>query len=490
MLILPNELCYQIIRMLEDRDLWALSRTSRRLRNLSIFPFLARHNISEEQIRSGTLCVPVESSFLVIVAAHIHPLRKLEVLRRTFPAASPWALPSVLAAVPPIPDLMLHSSYGQFKDRLRIAKILSASCLGAKPTFVFIGRGTVSVSAHRNIRPLRWKWIPHPTIYTASEFTLRRLLSDCLLLLPLTLAYLLSGIINIGVVAAWMYRNVRGVQWDRADRIAADMGSIHGAWMHAQSLLAATAEQFTLVTFGSDLSMFLTIPRLPVLTDAQRSILLSTLELPEFLIQLTIAESANAILADVMKCVHRHPRLTSLVFEPHSILPASIVNLPLSSPGRITALTAPAAYIPFILLAEPNIQHLSITFPTTSPDRVAFDIPTCLRALNGIASLPGTHPITLALSFTKASIVARALPWHVRSVPIPLPRVSTLTLFADGAPGAALDIALLVPWLAASFPAVIRIGAPDGSDDTQIEEALREARQDGSISAGSDMGSP
>ncbi|KAJ7479153.1 hypothetical protein FB451DRAFT_173877 [Mycena latifolia] len=476
MLRLPNELLELIFLPLPKRDLWALTRVSYRLRRITLFLFLARYNISEEQIRSGVLSVSAEWCFLVIVAAHIHPLRKLEIVRGRFARELPGILPAVLAALPPIPDIVVHNSYEQFMNRVAMAKILAASCQRPTPTLAFVGRGTVSVSTHRPIRPVCWKSIPCAAIRTASPCApCSSLIAEFLSLALVAFGYLLCGAVNIGEAVSCIYRHVIRVRWDLEDRITTDMGPVHAHWMRIQTLLPETAQQFTLVTFGSANDECLTIPALSALTEDQRSALIATVELPRHLQTLTISEGANSPLADVMNCVRRHPQLRTLDFAQCSVSPVSVVDR--NTAGRITTLTAPVAYIPAILQAEPNVHHLSITFPEPKLGHSALNIPSCLDALDAIASLPGTHPICLTLSFTKASITGCELPWHFQAPSRPLQRVIGLTFFTDGAPGAVVDIELLGRWLAACFPTLTRICAPDVEQDPQVEAARWEARK-------------
>ncbi|KAJ7479214.1 hypothetical protein FB451DRAFT_175061 [Mycena latifolia] len=473
MLELPNELCYMIFPLLEDRDLWALSRTSSRLRSLAIFPFLARYDISEQQVRSGALSVPGELTFLIIVAAHIHPIRRLILIGRVVTEGL-GSLPRTLDALPPILDILVYECpFVQFIWELGMEKIISASSQGSK-TLVLINHGTI-VTRPRDIR-LQWKFVEHPPLRTISSFTVPHLVSDGLSFVTFSMAYVLCGLVNASLALAWFYRHGLGFPWDEAQRMKTEFAWSYGVWMRVQSLVAGT-EQFTLVTLANPDFTQLTIPRLPELTDAQRSVLLTTVELPKFLLQLTVAEGSNATLSDVMTCVRKHPRLTTLIFEPHSISPPSVVDLPPDSSARITDLTAPAAYIPSILQAQTNVRNLSITFPEPSTEHGAFDLPACLRALNAVGSLPGTDPISLTLSFTETSIGARALPWHVQAVATPLPRIKSLTVYTDGALGAAVELAPLARWLTACFPGLKNLSAPGLWEASEIEEALRKTRE-------------
>ncbi|KAJ6564908.1 hypothetical protein DFH09DRAFT_1363907 [Mycena vulgaris] len=396
--------------------------------------------------------------------------------------AGPGNLPSTLAAVAPIQDILLHNSHGEFKNRLAITRIISGASHGSQKTLVTIGRGTVRVSRQRNTRPIRWKMVPHPIMRTTGEFTVDNLISDVLWLGSIALTYLLCGIVNAGVVMAWLYRGVYGGQWSQEGRIVTDLGWIHGEWMRVQALLLNTGDQFTLVTFGSGMSMRLTIPPLPTLTPTQRAAVLTTLDLDKDirLRELLICDGADCALPDVLHFARRHPKLARLYLEPHLLLSTFIAEpSPPPTPGTIHDITAPASYIPHILPAEPNVENITIPLLTSSPNSPAFDIPACIRALNAVAALPGTHPLALSLYFSRAAIVARALPWHAQPS-LPLLRVARLSLITDGASGAAVDTALLGCWLAACFPAIIQLDFPDPGEEAQleeaqVEEALREA---------------
>ncbi|KAJ6564897.1 hypothetical protein DFH09DRAFT_1475382 [Mycena vulgaris] len=260
---------------------------------------------------------------------------------------------------------------------------------------VVVERSSVRVSRHQN-RPILWKMVPHPEMRSAWEFSLANLISDAFFPIPTALAYLFCGVFNPGVALALLARRVFEPRWTQEQRIAEDLGRLYGRWMRVQSLFTDTPDRFTLVAFSSPLYTplkDLTIPRLPALTDAQRAALLTALDLGRSLITLTIAEGANCALVDVMDFGHRHPTMTRLALEPHSLLPGSlvdIVHIVPAVPGRITDLTAPASYIPHLLPAESNVERIHITFAAASSfhNSPAFDIPACIRALDAIAILP------------------------------------------------------------------------------------------------------
>ncbi|KAJ6564881.1 hypothetical protein DFH09DRAFT_1081998 [Mycena vulgaris] len=446
-----------ILHKLANADLWAFSRVSRRLRSLAILPFFSRY-ISAQDIQSGTLCVDNKSYFLMVVASHVYPVRRIQAFLAPVDITDPRSFASALAASGSFPDIkvILWNLQGPSSGRSGIAKIISPW-----PT--------------KNARYNRGRH---------REFTLDNLISDVLWVGPIALAYLFCGIVNTVVIILWLYRRVFGVQWNQEDRIRTDLGRVHGEWMRVQALLPNIAARVTLVTFGSSrpMRLTLTIPPLPSLTPTQRAAVLAVLALDDNLDleKLVVAEGAECTLADVLHFARGQPKITSLFLEPRSLLSDDIVHpSPPHTHGTIHELTAPASYVPHILPAQPDVE-ITITFAASPPSPTSpdFDIPACIRALNAVAALPGTHFISLALHFPRAAIDAGTLPWHVRpqALSLPLPRVTRLSLVMDGASGAAVDIAMLGRWLAVCFPDIFQLDFPDPGDEAQLLTVLREAR--------------
>ncbi|KAJ7445033.1 hypothetical protein FB451DRAFT_1376227 [Mycena latifolia] len=276
MLRLPPELLELIFARLTRRDLWALARVSSRLRRLALLPFLAHYAITPAHLHSGALALPAEHAFLLSIITHIAPLHKLEVQRGRFAREGPGALPAILGCVPPIADVVVHNSYGQFANGAGMAKVLAA--LSPARTLVFAGQGTVRVVRPRSIGRVDCRWNAP-------------LASDALLfLLPAALAYLIYGALTLVRLCA---RVSGSCCPDAAADPGADLGAVHAHWMRVQSLLPGTPEAFTLVTLASPAHPVWTVPppaRLD-LTCTQRISLLGALEVPAFVEKVTIAES-------------------------------------------------------------------------------------------------------------------------------------------------------------------------------------------------------
>jgi hypothetical protein len=168
-----------------------------------------------------------------------------------------------------------------------------------------------------------------------------------------------------------------------------------------------------------------------------------------------------------LTCTHRHPKLIGLVLEPHSIpLPPVIENtVPPLLDGGLESLTAPAEYIPHILLSEPSVQFLKITSSGAASTRDALTL-----ALDAIALLPGTHTLSLVMYFAEKSV----FPWDAPTVSkmIPLLRVTQLTLFTGRI---TVEVALLARWLAARFPELAHLRLPETLMELQtgLEEGIQ-----------------
>ncbi|KAJ7114625.1 hypothetical protein C8R43DRAFT_1242469 [Mycena crocata] len=462
MLTLPDELLLLISTHFNRQELWALVRVSSRLRRIALLPLLALYNVSETQIQSGEICLTEEAYFLIIVISNIHPIHRLVVPTGKVPLKT---LQSILSVVPPIPDVVVANDTGMFKNTRGVAGIISTASKSSSSPLVIVSRGTISVSLPRRNPPIQWKWVPQPTWLTTSSFTFRRLIADAAFLVPLSLTYLLAGVINSGVLAAWLLRSVVVPEMDDVDRITEHLGVVQCQWMRIQAVAAGSPDQFTLVTFGGTLSSPLVIRPLFTLTERQRSAVWATLALPEHLTDLIVSDGSSAPLSDIFNCVTRHPALTRLLLQPTSISPASLDNLPLPLVAHLADVRAPAFALPHILCATPNVRDITMTFPRGEPGD--FDVVACIAVLDAIADLPGTHSLALTIYFRKDAFDARALPWHVGTSSKPLPRVERLSLETNGASGASVEIKLLARWLKACFPSIIQLQFP-GMEDGEV----------------------
>ncbi|KAJ7082017.1 hypothetical protein B0H15DRAFT_442931 [Mycena belliarum] len=102
-----------------------------------------------EDTRAGTLTVPAEVSALIILAAHLHPIRKLHVLPPSG-YVHPARVPDAIAAVPPIPDVMVEHNTVQSGER-ELGRMLAASCRGT--CCMIVTGGTVRVSVQHDLPP-------------------------------------------------------------------------------------------------------------------------------------------------------------------------------------------------------------------------------------------------------------------------------------------------------------------------------------------------
>ncbi|KAJ7149923.1 hypothetical protein C8R46DRAFT_1198470 [Mycena filopes] len=197
---------------------------------------------------------------------------------------------------------------------------------------------------------------------------------------PVFLAYLVSGIINVGVVIVWMCDRLFTPPWSQEDRIIKDAGVImYYHWMRIQCLPG----EYTLVTL-MDNSLSLR-PR-SGFTDAIYSTIISSLDCGTDLRQFWVEQNTNLDCAEVLAFLRRHPELDDIGFTSGSICAASLPGtvIPTPNPDRRPSIGARLGY--------------------------TFDLPAYHAALDALAALPGTHPIELHLSFR---LPAALLPWFV-----------------------------------------------------------------------------
>ncbi|KAJ7503302.1 hypothetical protein B0H11DRAFT_1984925, partial [Mycena galericulata] len=416
---LPNELLDRICLFLGKNELQGTLKVSSRLRSVSKLPFLSRMGISQSHIQAGTVSLTLSDSFdLILVVAHLCSIQRL-VCFKEYIDNEPIAehvyrrLVSILAEAPPIPDVKIYNKFDYLFERADRDE-LTLRLLTRRPqtaTLLIIKGSTMLVSRPRSVPPLRWKELPPPSHSSSATKQF----------LDTILGYLVSAIINCGVVLAWTYKRLlRRGTWPQEERIAEDAGPWTGAlgfddWMRIQSLPG----KLTLVTLtqlwgGSQFS----IHPMTELTEAMHSSLLASLNFEEHLSELTVEPDTNLVYTELMSFVQRHAhlRLNHFSCGVKSIRPSSLVAtaIPPNSKSKISTLNAPASYIPYLLPAAPHVQRIYIPFipapgTETPPARIAFDTAAYVRALDSIAVLPGTHSLTLSLAFR---LTARNLPWH------------------------------------------------------------------------------
>ncbi|KAJ7149856.1 hypothetical protein C8R43DRAFT_1006860 [Mycena crocata] len=423
---LPNELLEHICSFIERRDLWAVTQVSSRFRSVAMLPFLALFGVSQTNIESGALSLS-GSFFLILVVARIRPIRRLTLYFAEFPKRrrSYDELTSILAIAAPIPDIMIYNrQYMLQRTRREAVYLLSRLPQTATNTLWIVKANSMCLSRPRSAPPIQWKLLPPPLGSSSLSTPMKMIV--IIFGIPLLFAYLVSGIVNLGVLSVWAYRRLVGPAWSAEDRIVDDAGLlVFDDWMRIQMLQG----QITLVTLTAQRSPVLTIKPMPGLPEAAYSPLLTSLDLGTYLAWLTVEKHANLDHPNLMHFLHRHLELTNLTFAPSSIQPSSLVIQPHNpkSDSKVVLLTAPASYIPALLPAAPNVQRICIPFtavPARLRRRPTFDLPAYRLALAAIAALPGTHPLSLTLSFR---LTASSLPW----LALPPTSVSASSLDAD-----------------------------------------------------------
>ncbi|KAF8151275.1 hypothetical protein K438DRAFT_1865211 [Mycena galopus ATCC 62051] len=362
---LPNELLNHICSFLEDRDLWKVIQLSSSFRRLAMLPYLARFGISEANIQSAR-----SRSRLFFLDNRCG-----------------WNKPHTEA------HMLVTKSWDQ---------------AGYKVLVTFFPRQHQSQTFYGMIQK---------TIETA--YILSRIPSSATTtLLPIFLVYLVAGVINFAILSMWVYRRASNPPSPQHERIFHDIRRLlFNDWMRIQSL---PEEQLTLVTLADHRWDEFILRAVPGLTDSAYSAVLASLDLGMHMQNLAVEPKTNLDYADLMALVSRHPHLTRLRIDSDSIRRSSLSLTRLSIPeSKVKELTAPPLYIPYLLPATPNAHRFSL-LSTPLSKRVlsvsalrsaTFDLAAYRIALEAIASLPGTHPLTLTLTFR---LTAASLPWTLQ----------------------------------------------------------------------------
>ncbi|KAJ7813571.1 hypothetical protein B0H13DRAFT_2382357 [Mycena leptocephala] len=509
MVDLPQELQDIIFSFLDDEDLWELVQVSRPLRQRVLFPLLLRYNIAAFQIYSGEVCVPGNAYFRIPMIYHIHPIQKLSVVPGRLKL---HGLPSVLTAIPLIPDVEIRGTVEPKRDSA-IAGLIQTLSRGA--VVAIAGHGSVWVPKPRKAAPLSESgfWIPHLPLPKLNPLVCggADLLWGFVFFLPVCILFL---ILDLRLLLLWLYRRVFGPRWDY---VAPYFVGLTGDSMRIKRVSAHGVPQFALVTFCSTSGIYLDFV-CPTLSPAQSSAIFSVLDLKDDLFYLSVRANAALGLSSLLTFIRRHQSLNNLTLAPGAIDPASLpveptldahrgriasvptpaayipVHLPPhpsllppspvpgSYPGRITSLTSPAEYIPYILSTERSITDLIIDPASYSPHLA--------RALTAIAlSGPDATLRRLTLALTPPGPAAAggvqpktALPWRApRDVEaeLPLRGVTHLTLRVEFEYSAVADVEGLVRWLA-RFPELqvleLRGGSVAGMERVVLARAIGDAR--------------
>ncbi|KAF8155351.1 hypothetical protein K438DRAFT_1862650 [Mycena galopus ATCC 62051] len=480
---LPNELLNHICSFLEDRDLWKVIQLSSSFRRLAMLPYLSRFGISEANIQSGTLSLS-DSFFLIIVVAGISPIQRLVCYEESSgPQLGYTVLVDVLSATAPIPDIVIYNRHYMIRKTKDTAYILSRIPSSATTSLVIRKGLFLYLSYPRSSPRIRWK-VPG---FRSFRHSPTMMFLVVIFSIPLLLLYLVAGGINLAILSMWVYRRLTKPPLAQDDRIVEDIpGSLlFHQWMRIQTL---PDKQFTLVTLADHGWCSLVLRSIPGVTDSAYSAVLGSLDLGMYMQQLTVYPKADLVYGDLMALVSRHPHLILLRIDPDSIRHSSLTRLSIVAhpENKVQELTAPPLYIPYLLPAAPNAHRISVLFTPLSALRFAtFDLAAYHTALEAIASLPGTHPLTLTLAFR---LTAASLPWDVlpstdleagndNSALLPetrLGRVTDLFLGRDGpACFRASDIRGVMRWLGL-FPSLQRLTFLRGAVE-RIPDAERAA---------------
>ncbi|KAJ6492548.1 hypothetical protein C8R47DRAFT_1270819 [Mycena vitilis] len=418
---LPNELLDRICCFLDRNELSKVVRLSSRLRSVAMLPYLSRFGISQANLQSGTLSLS-DSFFIILVVARIKPIQRLVCFEEVVPGSQMRyrRLASILAVTAPIPDIVIYNRHYMLqRTRREAAYLLSRIPSSATTTLLIVKGSNLSLSHPRSSPPIQWRLLPPPLGSSELSTAMKTLI--VMFGIPLLFAYLVSAVINFGVVLIWLYRRITRPPWPQDERIVEDAGVlVFDDWMRIQTLPG----KLTLVTLTDQRWPILVIRRIPGLADGVYSSLLASVDLGVHLERLTVESQTNLVHSELMAFIQRHQHLISISVGTDSIRASSLTTMPMPSApeSKVYQLIAPSTYIPYLLPAAPNAQRISI-LPALSPMRgllrpAAFDLPAYRRALDSLAALPaalpGAHLFTVNLTFPLA---ITHLPWSPAALP-------------------------------------------------------------------------
>ncbi|KAF8147734.1 hypothetical protein K438DRAFT_1867239 [Mycena galopus ATCC 62051] len=417
MLLLPNELILLICPHTSNQGLWALTQVSSRIRSITILPFLDRHDISKSDIESGIITLKSQSFFVILAVAHLHQIQKLIVVnwydyrRGVTVRQAVWTLGAILSATEIIPEIFIETN-PYFHRNINILDLLARIPQTATRTLILITDDSVHISAPRKTPPIHWESMP-PVCSSLKDFPTPVAVINYLVAgIPfLFIIFIVSAARNCGVALAWIYRRLFGPAWDREARLKNDLGR-HASYGLSYRI-QTTGTAFTFMTVPSSTpSGAQTFRPASGLGADVISALVSTIDLNP-LNSARMESKANIRHSDLLLFLRHHPELKTLGLRLDSIRPSSLAIPDASAiTSGIVSLSAPALYIPHLIPLTPLLTSISIEFHATrthfASQRVALSDQEYRRALDGVASLPGTHALSLSLSFPGD---AANLPW-------------------------------------------------------------------------------
>ncbi|KAJ7183634.1 hypothetical protein C8R46DRAFT_1067525 [Mycena filopes] len=406
---LPDELFDLIYVSLGRRELWTVLQVSSRFRRLALFPYLARFGITQTTIQSGTLTLSHESLFLVLVVERLHPIQRL-IYNEALQLEQYERFVSLVSAAAPIPDIVVCT--GSREQSRHAGYILSNIPSSATGTLLIVNASTPWGSAIYLSHPRR---VPNASRVTSLK-SARKWVDSALFKRPGPPDQLISRE-NVGH---------GDLAFDESLRIQTLLGN--------ELILATLANKSP--------SSILAFRRVAKLPPALYSHILPFLDYGAQIVELWFDRKLRLTYGAVAAFIQRQASLTRLSLSPDSILLSSLsLFTVLPNPeSKIHSLSAPSIYIPSLLPMAPNASTITIC-PSLTPTLLphlrgpAIDLPAYRAALEAVAALPGTQPLSLHLCLHP---YARALPWRAAAAAhddphceTRLARVTTLYLSSE-----------------------------------------------------------
>ncbi|KAJ7318296.1 hypothetical protein DFH08DRAFT_892327 [Mycena albidolilacea] len=426
---LPPELQVIILSLLDKEDICLLRQVSRSLRQLGALLLLSRDNVLPSQIQSGIVCLPEESCyFLIPIVSDIHPIQKLSIIPG-FKGPSFRVLPSILAAIPQIPEVLISGEVHAQRNP-GIAKLITTLSRNGQDPVVIVGRGSIEhISLPRKIRRWKQSWFMGMWKQEMSIETLDQTLDHTLRFKPM-----------------------------------------HGHSLRIQTVSASRADRFTLVAFTGVPPSGLILTQLPALSSARYAAVLTALDLGDDLHRVTVKANIAIDFSALLGFIRRHQSLHGLTLEPGAIHRASLARQPThhTLSGHITSLISPAMYIPAMLRMERHIDHVFITSAAHGSELT--------RALEAISSAEIGASVRKLNIYLTAPLIRQTVPWrakHGDAPEAPLRGILHLVIHAYFQYRAE-DLQAIPRWLA-RFPALVTVRFPRTMVHLSEQPALAQA---------------
>ncbi|CAK5273527.1 unnamed protein product [Mycena citricolor] len=427
----PDELLDEICAHMGKNELRCAVQVCRSLRRVGARPILRAWGIrdSPADLQSGALTVNNTGQLFLIplYASLVGRITRLVCFANPFVTVDgPWhsVLRQILAALPPVPDILVHhrpDTFNVYAMQLDPYPYLAQLPAAADRMLVVVHGSTIAVS----------KPLPQDN---SQQFALSAAGAD--------------------------------------ERLRRDVPGIAPVeWIRLQMLPAVT-----LVTIGTVISSFpmrriLSLGPALGLDQAVLVSILRSMPSEDIISGLALEPHLALPVTALVSFLLRHPNVRELCVGPGALCLAPHDGEEAdmgANRARIAYLEAPASYVPRLLRCMgPALARIGVSF---SQD---LDMAGYRETLAAIARLPGTSELSLTLAFPPAT--AHHFPWNTdasdKCIPAKLGRVTELDVVKRF--HTLGELQTVVAWVAELFPAVTCLFFTHGSADIEPSSEAR-----------------